>query len=252
MATVSNFLIVEHIHNLQKVNNVPYTSGLSKFDDPIKIGTGAGLTVQESGAVALGLNAGVSQGLECIAIGASAGTAQAEYSVAVGGQAGQSSAGFCVAVGFAAGADNQALNCTAVGSESGSLNAGANSTAVGANCGSVSMGLGAVGLGVNSLNSDAGLYAVGIGYSAAPVDAGDRTITINSSGLSQRNGGHNTVIINGSTAEIIPSGVDSIYMAPFFNATATAGSVKKPSDAGFTQYLVYNPTTKEVRVCNFD
>ena len=224
MASISNFLIVEEIHNLQKVNNVAYTSGSSKYDDPIKIGTGAGVTTQ------------------------------ADYSVAVGGQAGQSSASFCVGVGFAAGSDGQGLNCTAVGSESGSLNAGVNSTCIGANCGSVKMGVGATGLGVNALNSNTGtggLYAIGIGYSAAPVDAGDKTITINSSGVSQRNGGNNTVIINGSGAEIIPSGTDSTYMAPFFSAAATAGSVKIPSDAGFSQYLVYNPTTREVRVCNF-
>ena len=237
MATFSNYTVAKELAGVDTINNNPYTIDSSLFRDPIRIGTGAGSLVQ---------------GQQSIAIGKDCGQTQGDYDTAVGSQCGKSSGGATVSVGFGAGSTLQSFEATAVGFEAGSISAGSGSVAVGANSGAINHGLGAVSVGNNSAYIDSGIYSISIGHNACTTASSDHTITLNSSGLAQNNTTLNTIVINASDVAISTSGNPGFYVSPVAENTSQSGSVTfTPSTAGFSQILYYNPTTKEIRACNY-
>ena len=100
----------------------------------VKIGPNAGLTNQDSLAIAMGEVAGqLNQGFAGIAIGAEAGEEnQQGAAVAIGVQAGQyTQGGDAIAIGTVAGNGNQGADAIAIGSSAGASNQGANAIAIG-------------------------------------------------------------------------------------------------------------------------
>ena len=237
MATFSNYTVAKELAGVEIINNNPYTIDSSLFSDPIRIGTGSGNIVQ---------------GQQSIAIGVGSGQTQGDFDSAFGSQSGKSSNGATVSVGFGAGSTSQGFEATAVGFEAGSLNAGSGSCAFGANSGSINHGLGAISFGNNSAYTDSGLYSISLGHNACTSASADHTITINSSSLAQNNTTLNTIVINASDVAIVPSGNPGFYVSPVSESASEAGSVTHtPISSNFSQILYYNPTTQEIRACNY-
>ena len=236
MATFSNYTVAKELAGVETINNNPYTIDSSIFSDPIRIGTGSGGT----------------QGLQSIAIGKDCGQTQGDYDTAVGSQCGKSSIGSTVSLGFGAGSTSQSFEAVAVGFEAGSLNASVGSVAVGANSGAINHGLGAVSVGNNSSYTDSGLYSIAVGHNACTSASSDHTITLNSSGLAQNNTTLNTIVINASDVAITTSGNPGFYVSPVSESASQSGSVTfTPISSNFSQILYYNPTTQEIRACNY-
>jgi len=91
----------------------------------LALGSGAGVTAQGLGSVALGVNAGNDQGYYAVAIGIGSGrVAQSDSAVAVGGEAGWVRQGInSVAVGYRAGTTNQANSSIILNATGANLNA---------------------------------------------------------------------------------------------------------------------------------
>jgi hypothetical protein len=156
--------------------------------------------------IALGQNAGVSQGANAIAIGASAGNAsQSTYSIAIGANAAAVSQGTnaiaigqlsgnnnqnanAVAIGFNAGTGFQAGNSVAIGVDASSFNQGINAVSVGGFAATYNQATGAVAVGANAAYSNQGEKSVAIGYNAGSGFQGNTSIAIGSSAANSNQG----------------------------------------------------------------
>jgi hypothetical protein len=180
----------------------------------VAIGSGAGQTSQATNTVAIGSNAGNStQGVSSVAIGSGAGqTTQGVSSVAIGGGAGQTSQGVSsVAIGGSAGTTSQGVSSVAIGSSAGTTSQGASSVAIGGSAGTATQGAGcvaigsatgnsgqkagAVAIGVNAGNAIQGLDAIAIGRSAGSSSQGDNAIAIGEL-AGQTSQSANSIILN--------------------------------------------------------
>lgn len=255
MSSLPHPLMIKTMLNVEQINGTEYTHGNNKYDAPIHIGTNSGLSQNNNSCIAIGMNSGGVQTSAAIAIGKNAGSeSQGSYSVAIGTNCGKNQGSNSTAVGDGAGEVDQAFQSSVYGSESGAINCGDNTSFFGADSGALNASVGSCGFGMNSLNSGAGINALGFGQHAAPDTAGSHSITLNSSGVVQDNKGVNTIVINAQSQVAIEtsSAYGKLFIAPIETATPVAGSVSRiPTTAGFTHILWYNPTTKEVRACQY-
>jgi len=191
--------------------------------------------------VAIGVNAGVSQGLYAIAIGQSAGNSgQNTYAIAIGqsaGLTGQYNA--AIAIGVYAGISNQGLNAVAIGQSAGALNGQGNySVAVGYFAGRDTQGLNAVAIGVNAGSSSQNNYSVAIGNVSGNSSQGSYGVAIgNSAGQSTQ--GSNSVAI-GYAAGLRSQGPQSIAIGQDCGKFSQGdNSVAIGSNAGATSQGIF-------------
>jgi hypothetical protein len=155
-----------------------------RFGTNVRIGTGAGMTIQGSSAVAVGISAGqASQGNTAVAIGREAGqTSQGLSAVAIGLQTGQTSQGInAVAIGANAGKTSQSQFSVAIGNECAIQSQGTASTAVGAGAGSNYQGRSCVAVGVYAGTTSQNPESVAIGIYAGSNIQGTLSVAVGSS-----------------------------------------------------------------------
>ena len=228
-----------------------YNSNSSNWEvggEKIHIGNGAGENGQAVDTVALGPDAAnTSQGQGAVAIGHdAANTAQGDKAIAIGSEAGKNQGANAIAIGANAGFNNQSQNTIAIGVSAALTIQAENAIAIGTNA-STSQAENAIAIGANAGNTAQGANAIAIGESAGRTTSEANSLILNSSGGAVDSNGANAwhVATQGSTA-----GNDASILDAF--ATATPGTtVRTPTgvDAGFTHYLVYNPTTGEIKMC---
>ncbi len=119
--------------------------------------------------IALGLSAGVGQGINAIAIGEQAG------STTQGNRA--------LSIGFQAGLTNQGVRGIAIGQAAGNGNQGANGIAIGETAGAISQGVDAIAIGQNAGLSGQGTNAIAIGKGAGSNSQTAGSIVINATGI---------------------------------------------------------------------
>ena len=199
--------------------------------NPVAIGSSAGITAQGLNCVAIGGSAGqTTQGNSCVAIGNACGTNnQGANSVAVGNTAGNfNQSSLCVAVGINAGNSTQGISCVAVGANAGQSAQGASSVAVGSGAGQTSQGsgcvaigstsgnsgqlAGAVSIGVNAGNSLQGVNAVAIGRSAGASSQGASSVSIGAF-AGQTTAVANSIILN-ATGGALNAPTTGVYVSP--------------------------------------
>ena len=200
-------------------------------DDLIKIN-------QDGARIAIGLDAGVSQGTSSIAIGEYAGSiTQGVNSVAIGHDAGKTNQlGGSTAVGNIAGEINQGINAVAVGSSAGKTDQMTDAVAVGRECGETSQGIRAVAIGTASGFTGQGNYSVAVGFEAGKYNLGTRNIAIGqyaSQGVDGVPGFSNCIVLNATGIALNPAQANSFYVNPIRANTAD-------------EILHYNTTTKEI------
>jgi hypothetical protein len=199
--------------------------------NPVALGSSAGITAQSTGAVAIGNLAGTTnQSSNSVAVGNTcANFNQGANSVAVGVNAGNTTqGGSCVAVGSSAGASAQGVTSVAIGSSAGNTSQGASSVAIGGSAGQSSQGAGcvaigstsgnsgqlagAVSIGVNAGNSLQGVNAVAIGRSAGASSQGASSVSIGAF-AGQTTAVANSIILN-ATGGAINAPTTGVYVAP--------------------------------------
>jgi len=175
--------------------------------------------------IALGTNAGTSQGVNSVAIGTSAGnSSQGANSVALGTSAGQTTQGVnAVAIGLEAGKTTQGTESVAIGEGAGKTTQGAYSVAVGLQAGQTSQGSTAVALGYNAGLTSQGISAVAIGYFAG-----------------YTNQATNSIILNATGAQLNQTTANTFTVKPVRDGGSAAGMAA----LGFRP-TYYNPTTGE-------
>jgi hypothetical protein len=147
--------------------------------ESIAIGVGAGQYTGEQTTIAIGKNAGQTQGISALAIGAGAGQfLQGRDSVAIGTGAGASQDTYCVAIGSLAGNSDQGGNAVAIGRKAGIWNQGSRSTAVGHYSGCTNQGDDAVAIGHNAGTWNQGGSSVAVGSAAGLTGQGTNAIAI--------------------------------------------------------------------------
>ena len=238
--------------NGQAVDTValgPDAANTSQGQGAVAIGHDAANTAQGDKAIAIGDGAANNggQGTEAIAIGKEAAvTAQGDKAIAIGSEAGKNQGANAIAIGANAGFNNQSQNTIAIGVRPALTIQAENAIAIGT-AASTSQAENAIAIGANAGNTAQGANAIAIGESAGRTTSEANSLILNSSGGIVNSNGANAwhVATQGSTA-----GNDASILDAF--ATATPGTtVRTPTgvDAGFTQYLVYNPTTGEIKMC---
>jgi hypothetical protein len=150
----------------------------------LHIGSGAGISLQEEYAMALGFEAGASnQGTYGIAIGSQAGSfTQGIGGIGIGYFAAQSTQGVAsVAIGAGAGTLGQGSSAIAVGESSGYDGQGQNSIALGGYSGYSKQGIRAIAIGYEAGNSSQNTSAVAIGYMTGKSNQGSNAIAMGES-----------------------------------------------------------------------
>jgi len=222
-------------------------------------------------------------GANVVCIGATAGFTNppTEGSVCIGYQAGLGSASSVksksISIGDASNFEDSGLQSTAIGYQSHSK--GDYSVALGVNSGSVGIsgisigagaraeGVGAIGIGGRynggasygtlgtkaivigdgtALNGSVGEGAVVIGESCALSGTGADSVIIGAFANSAVSTS-NAICINASGSNLAAVGSGLVIKPIVVGGGSAAGTIKKPSDSGFTSYLAYNPTSGEVR-----
>jgi hypothetical protein len=185
-------------------------------------------------AIALGQNAGVSQGTQTVAIGATAGNStQGNQAVAIGSAAGSTTQGNnAIAIGRQAGFQDQGLQTVAIGTFAGASTQGNNSVAIGRSAGVTSQGANSIAIGNSAGQTNQGLNSIAIGPEAGLSNQANNSIILNASG-----GSLGQTTANTFTVKPVRSVTSVTFAAP------TAGSIP----AGFSP-MYYNPTTGEIIV----
>jgi hypothetical protein len=201
-------------------------------------------------SIALGTNAGTSQGNSAIAIG---------YGTAYSGQSANA-----IALGFAAGYGNQQANAIAIGTASGYTTQGDSAVAIGYQAGNTTQGAFAVAVGSQTGLTTQGADAVAVGNSAGldSQRASAVAVGVLSGRLSQGNSAvaigayagrtnqaNNSIILNATGTDLNQTTANTFTVKPVRAVTSvtfaapTSGSVP----AGFSP-MYYNPTTGEIIV----
>ena len=197
--------------------------------------------------------------------------ANTKQNVAIGNQAFQTpgnntdDGGDVVAVGFQAATENCESGCVAIGSLAGKENLNLRSVAIGFQAAEEGNDTGGntVAIGYNASNGGAGARSIAIGSNANQFNQlGDNSIAIGEEAaggnIARRN---NTIVINALGTDLNSNSDNALHIA-----TRTLGGTgglieitddnggnvtQSPAgvDAGFSHYLVYNPTTGEIRMC---
>ena len=228
----SNYLTVDATNGL--TYNGAAVGGATTWANIANINNASG-----PGNIAIGTNAGISQGQDSIAIGDNAGNAtQGQYSVAIGSYAGQTSQkDFSVAIGYSTAYDQQGNNAIAIGNYAGGETQGDNAIAIGYYAGYTNQpansivlnGSGAFmaqnptnsGFYVNPVRNDTGNTANAIYYNTTtneltygPVVGGNTGNFVFNNNYLNLNNGADIVIAPGNTvagnARIIVPGTDDI------------------------------------------
>ena len=118
-----------------------------------------------------------------VAVGTNAGTTQGDASVAIGVEAGTNQTGYSVALGYQAGKTNQKIATVAVGDMAGMNTQSAGGVAVGSSAGQNTQGPNAVALGYTAGNSSQGENAIAIGNKAGLNNQAPNSIILNASGV---------------------------------------------------------------------
>ena len=88
-----------------------------------------------------------------------------------------------------------------------------------------------------------------IGYQAGKTGAGSSSILV---GQAAQGLNDNCIVLNASGTTTTTAVDGAFYVDPIkVGAGGSATTFKPPSDSGFTSYLAYNPTTKEIRAVAF-
>jgi len=164
----------------------PVTSSWLVEGNEVHIGTNAGLSNQQSFAVAIGNQAGINnQSESAIAIGYQAGSnTQKNNTIAIGYQAGRLFQGsttatpYSIAIGSNAGEIVQRANSIAIGYQAGNFSQSSNAIAIGRQAGSNTQGLSAIAIGFLSQLSGTGNLAIAIGTDSGKVSQGNRCVAI--------------------------------------------------------------------------
>ena len=181
----------------------PYTVAIG---DGAGRGTGNSAGKQQSGAVAIGKDAGKNtQGENSVAIGrASGNTAQGDTSVAVGMNSqniNNAVVSGTVGVGYAAGQTNQGTSATALGYQAGQTTQGSSATALGFQAGNTSQGSDCVAIGRDAAFTGQASNSVAIGRAAGYENQGTRAIAIGRQ-AGAANQGANNIILNATSGAL--------------------------------------------------
>jgi hypothetical protein len=91
--------------------------------------------------------------------------------------------------------------------------------------------------------------SVCIGYQAGKTGAGSSSVLI---GQAAQGVNDNCIMLNASGSTTTTAVDGAFYVDPIkVGAGGSAQTIKPPSDSGFTSFLCYNPTTKEIRAVVF-
>lgn len=200
----------------------------------VHLGANAGGPFQGSNGIALGPNAGISQGISAIAIGLSAGNSyQGPSAIAVGVFAGYNSQGSnAIAIGSFAGQDMQSNSAIAIGFNAGQTNQSVNSIAIGSQAGNNFQDSNSIAVGVNAGLDYQGINCIAIGSSAGRYNQGYNAIAIgNNAGATSQ--APNSIILNASSTAL------NTTTAGFF-----VSSIQGPRAS--SNALSYNTNTCEV------
>ena len=208
----------------------PYTVAIG---DGAGSGTGNSAGKQQSGAVAVGKDAGkFTQGENSVAIGRASGyNAQGATSVAVGMNAqniNNAVVSGTVGVGYAAGQTNQGTSATALGYQAGQTTQGSSATALGFQAGNTSQGSDCVAIGRDAAYTGQASNSVAIGRAAGYENQGTRAIAIGRQ-AGAANQGANNIILNATSGAL--------------NRTDQYGIDIRTSDAGSLTYDTTNDWT---------
>jgi hypothetical protein len=211
-------------------------AGTSQGNTAIAIGYGTAYSGQSANAIALGFAAGYgNQQANAIAIGTAAGyTTQGISSVAIGARAGLTSQGNqSVAIGENAGVI-QGSTAVAIGQNAGGGVAlqGDDAVAIGHGAGENTQGTQAVAIGLYTGQNSQGVFSVAVGRQAGQTSQANNSIILNATGSAL-----NQTTANTFTVKPVRAVTSVTFAAP------TAGSIP----VGFSP-VYYNPTTGELIV----
>ena len=142
-----------------------------------------------------------------------------------------------VMIGGAAAFNGAGEGAVAIGAVTGLVNVlGANTVAIGHEA-------------AQGTSSATEANSICIGYQSGKTGAGSSSILV---GQAAQGLNDNCIVLNASGTTTTTAVDGAFYVDPIkVGAGGSAQTFKPPSDSGFTSYLAYNPTTKEIRAVAF-